>query len=425
MGQFDRKEKSQPKHGKPNDSGASKAPQRVPRGVGVPGWKGPGYTPKKKRQPVTAASLAPEPLKLEHTIPPGLEQKVLEIFRTTFPASNDFEELKPTLQKVNDARLRRDLEEAFGPDDYKEAYAIRWSPSRALGYAQILAWICVERAKDTCIEQLVGSADHRAVLKVVCFGGGAADMMAFSTLLRYLRPSEAAGKPAVPVPEVSEGLEALSISTTNDPAPILSLSLVDTADWTSVVSKLDQGLSNAPTLSKYASAAARTTNASFLRPGVVEHTFTRADALVCSTTDLRTTIGTAPALLTFMSTLNELYTTSMSRTTAFLSRITEATPKGSLLLVVDSPECHSGTASANAKEGEEKRKYPMSLPLDYALVPERRKESSREDSDDEKPPRAWEKIIDQPNVLNKLEESLKYPASLENLRFQVHLYKRV
>jgi 25S rRNA (uracil2843-N3)-methyltransferase len=349
---------------------------------------------------------------------------MLEVFRATFPASSDFEGLKPTLYKVNDALLRKDLDAAFGEEEHLEAYAIRWSPSRALGYAQLLAWICAERADDACIQQLVGSNQSRA--KVVCFGGGAAEIMAFSGLLRYSRLSEAAGKPNSPATEeVSDSLEALKISETSPTTPLLHLAHLDIADWTSVLSKLEQGLNTPPVLSKYASATARATNASFLGPGIVEHAFTRADVLDCTTEDLRAAIGSTPALLTLLSTLNDLYTTSMPRTTAFLKRVTEATPKDSLLLVVDTPGAHTEVTASNAEEEEEKRKYPMNLLLDFALVPKQKKTPGRKDGEDEESQPAWEKVLEKTSMSYKLREGLRYPGSLENLRFQVHLYRRL
>jgi len=318
-----------------------------------------------------------------------------------------------------------------------EAYAIRWSPSRALGYAQLLAWICAEKEDDACIQQLVGSVPSQSAAKVVCFGGGAAEIMAFSGLLRYSRPSEAAGKPNSPsTEEVSDSLEALKVSaaktttttttTTTNPTthPLLRLSHLDIADWTSVLSKLEQGLNTPPVLSKYASATARATNASFLEPGIVEHAFTRTDILNSSTEDLRATIGPAPALLTLMSTLNDLYTTSMPRTTDFLKKVTEAAPTGSLLLVVDTPGAHTEVTASNAEGEEEKRKYPMNLLLDFALVPKQRKTSGRKDDDVESRP-AWEKVVEKTSMSYKLREGLRYPGSLENLRFQVHLFRRL
>lgn len=435
MGRFDRKEKSQPKHGKPPSSGASKAPARIT--PGMPGWKGPGYIHKKKKPQQQSAgsgsAAASEPPKLDHVLPIELEQLMINVFRTTFPASNDFEALKPTLQEIKDALFRRDFDMAFGRADFLEAYAIRWSPSRALGYAQLMAWICEERADDACIQRLIGGEEEQKPAKVVCFGGGAAEILAFSGLLRHLRPSDAAGQPDSPSEDVSEDLQALSISEAASSAKLLDLHLIDTADWSSVLSKLQACLETPPTLSKYASAAARATNASFLSPGAVKHTFTRSDVLSCSTEDLRAAIGPDPALITLLFTLNELYTASMPRTTAFLLKLTEAAPSGSLLLVVDSPGSYSETAVGNAREGEEKKRYPMSWLMDYALVPKPKKkvadgEKKVADGDkggeDESAP-AWEKVISEDSVWYRLEEDLEYPVSLENMRFQIHVFKRV
>ncbi|GAB7326664.1 hypothetical protein MBLNU13_g10624t1 [Cladosporium sp. NU13] len=421
MGQFDRKKESQPKHGKPSSSGAYKGPPPLARGI-PEDRKGRGYTAPKKPRPQATPAATPEPPKLEHILPVDLEKRILEVYRATFPASNDFEALKPVLQEIRDALSRRDFVTAFGRDEYLEAFTIRWSPSRTFGYAQLLAWICTRRADDAYIKQLIGNVEHEIPTKVVCFGGGASEYMALSGLLRYLRSSEAAGKPQTTDGNISERLDALSISLSNDPSPLLQINLIDSADWTSVLSKLDQGLKTPPTLSKYASAAVRAANASFLRPGIAEHNFTRADVLDLSTEDLGAAVGSAPALLTLMSTLNELYTISMPRTTAFLRRLKEAAPKGSLLLVADSPGAYSEVTAANAKEGDEKRKYPMNMLLDYALLP---KQQNSDDSNEEQPERAWEKVIDEPSMVYKLDDALKFPVSLENLRFQVHLFKRV
>ena len=424
MGQFDRKKESQPKHGKPGASGAYKGPPPLARGI-PEDRKGRGYTPKKKpKQPATPVA-TPEPPKLEHILPVDLEKRTLEVFRTTFPASNDFEALKPILQEIKDALNAGDFDTAFGKGEYLEAYTIRWSPSRTLGYAQLLAWICTRLPGNSWIQRLAGGVDEQAAAKVVCFGGGASEFMAFSGLLRHLRASEAAGKPHTSDVEISKNMEALSVSSMNAKTPLLHFSLLDTADWTSVLAKLDHGLKMPPTLSKYASAAVRAANASFLLPGITEHTFTRADILSLSTEDLHAAIGTAPALITLMSTLNELYTISMPRTTAFLRRLNEATPKGSLLLVVDSPGAYSDVAAADAKEGDAKRKYPMNVLLDYALLPKVREGHDQDESDEEKSERAWEKVIDEPSMLYKLDDALKYPVSLENTRFQVHLFKRI
>lgn len=425
MGKYDRKAKSQPKHGKPSDSGASKAPPPLTRGY--PGWNGPTYLHKKKKKPQqpSAASGSAEPPRLDHVLPVELEQLMINVFRTTFPACNDFEALKPTLQEIKDALFRRDFDEAFGRAEFLEAYAIRWSPSRALGYAQLMAWVCDERADDACIQRLLGGDDEQRPARVVCFGGGAAEIMAFSGFLRHLRPLDAAGSPELPSEDVSKDLQSLAISESGSSPALLDLHLMDTADWSSVLSKLHKCLETPPTLSKYASTAARATNASFLSPGTVKHTFTRGDVLSCSTEDLRAAIGPDPALLTLLFTLNELYTASMPQTTSFLLRVTEAAPEGSLLLVVDSPGSYSEAAVGSAKEGEEKKKYPMSWLMDYALLPKPKKKAVDGEVGEEEPTCAWEKVISEDSVWYRLEEDLDYPVSLENMRFQIHVFKRV
>ena len=64
----------------------------------------------------------------------------------------------------------------------------------------------------------------------------------------------------------------------------------------------------------------------------------------------------------------------------------------------------------------------MNLLLDYALIP---KEQNQDDGDEKHPERAWEKVINEPNMVYKLDDALEFPVSLENMRFQVHLFKRM
>jgi 25S rRNA (uracil2843-N3)-methyltransferase len=61
-----------------------------------------------------------------------------------------------------------------------------------------------------------------------------------------------------------------------------------------------------------------------------------------------------PMLLTLLFTLNELYTSSIGKTTAFLLNLTATVKSGSLLLVVDSPGSYSETTVGTAA-----KKYPM------------------------------------------------------------------
>lgn len=435
MSKYERKAQSQRKHGPLPDSGASKAPIAPP--ARRPGDKGPSYVKKQvSRKPAPRPS-GPTSTIQEQLLPTELQQLVLDIFRDTFPASKDFETLKPVLQDIKDALFQRDFERAFGREEFLEAYAVRWSPSRTLGYANLLGWICGEKVKGAeWVKRLIGDGASgegseriaRQPAKVVCFGGGAAEVMAFAGLLRHLRSDAAGSPPPLSASEdVSESLSSLSISgagaaSTSEPPSLLDLHLVDTANWSSVTSKLHGGLVTPPTLSKYASAASRASNASFLSSRALNPIFTQANVLESSIEDLRSTIGPDPALVTLLFTLNELYQASIPKTTAFLIKLTAAAPKDSLLLVVDSPGSYSEITAGNVRSEEEKKTFPMHWLMDRALLP---KPAKKGDDDEVQVKAAWEKVVDEESRWYRLEEDLKYPVSLENMRFQVHLFKRV
>lgn len=437
MSKYERKEKSQRKH-IPSSSGASKSPATPPSNR--PGWKGPGFTKKASRptQPsqsgsqVNTASLQPQLLPLE------LQQLLLNIFRDTFPASQDFDALKPVLQEVKDALFQRDFERAFGKAEFLEAYAVRWSPSRALGYANVIAWLCEDVGRG--LRWVEGLLDRKETSNVVCVGGGAAEVMAFGAAMRYLRP-DLVGRPESGEVTASEdaanNLEKLSMSEGS--LRSLDLTLIDTADWSEVVGKLQAGLATAPILHKYASASARASNASFIAPEAMKTTFVKndvlrsgiqqEDAVTKSTPIWGLWDRSRPTLITLLFTLNELYSDSISKTTAFLLEITKHACKDSLLLVIDSPGSYSETSigsTAVDDEGAvvEKKKHPMHWLMEYALLGKFSGSRGNGEEGSEKEV-LWEKIYSEESRWFRLLEGLKYPVSLENMRFQIHLFKRL
>lgn len=401
MGQFDRKAQSQPKHGKPSDSGASRAPPPPPKTR--PLERGPGFkkkAPPKKPQPPKHGV----PTLQSNILPIELQQLVLDVFRAAFPF-DDFADLKPLLGQINEALLKGDFAEAFRTEEFREGYAIRWSPSRALVYANVLEQICDEHGDTPWVEQLLRGGDD-APARVLCFGGGAAEVMALAGVLRYRR-ADAAGKPA-------------DASSPSPPLlkPFLDLHLVDAADWSSVVSKLTTGLETPPELSKYASAAARARNAAFLSPQALRTTCTKTEVLDLTLEGLQSIFPPEITLVTLLFTLNDLYTTSIRRTTSLLRKLTAVVPTGCLLLVVDA---HNVSSTADGIDDGEAEAYPMSWLLDKAMLPTQVK------VDDELvPKREWEKLVGDTNRLFKFpEKGLSYPAGLENLKMQMHLFKRI
>ncbi|KAL9632297.1 MAG: hypothetical protein Q9164_005411, partial [Protoblastenia rupestris] len=117
-------------------------------------------------------------------------------------------------------------------------------------------------------------------------------------------------------------------------------------------------------------------------------------------------------LVTIMFTLNELYNTSTKATTRFLLGLTDVLAPGALLLVVDSPGSYSTVGVGEGKDKE--RRYPMGWLLDHTLL------ESASTGNVEK----WEKLEGCESRWSRL-KGLIYPLELEDMRYQLHLYRKV
>ncbi|KAJ4138684.1 hypothetical protein NW768_002538 [Fusarium equiseti] len=394
MGQFKRHAQSQPKHGKPLSSGASKAP--IPPPVNRPGWSGPTYlhkTPKRK----PAAVKEKNPIEQIQSLSIQHQQLILDTIRTSFPVVDDFNASIPVLREVREALEQKDYSKAFGTEEFKEAYTIRWSPSRALTTANVLAWICSEMSETVWVQQfLLGETPS----KIACIGRGGSDLLASVALLKHSHQSRLD--------------EVRSESASPDVSAMVDLNLIDNHDWSGIVTKLQHTLTTPPPLSKYATAKAKAANVSAIPPQILNPSLNQLNILESESTTLQ---GPSPALITLFFTLHEFYSISISKTTAFLSRLTSEAPKGSLLLIVDGPGAEVALPSKG--EGEQKR-YPLEWLLYQALLPPKSKESEEEAQP------AWKKLIGDGHEKEfKLPAGLRYPGSLENTRFQVHLLERL
>jgi 25S rRNA (uracil2843-N3)-methyltransferase len=399
MKKFKRSAQSQPKHGKPASSGASKAPVAPP--VRRPGWTGPSYLhkpAKKTPTPVKETSSIEQiqSLSVRH------QQLILDTIRTSFPAVDEFDTLKPVLREIREALEQKDYCKAFGSEEFLEAYTIRWSPSRALTIGNVLAWMCSEMNEAAWVQQFL---HNEKPSKIACFGRGGSDLLACVVLLKHSHESKL------------DGLPRLESSDHND-SVMVDLNLIDRHDWSDIVAKLQHTLTNPPPLSKYATEKARASNISAIPSQVINLTVNNLDILESDSTTLRAMIGSNPALITLFFTLHEFYSISISKTTAFLLRLTETAPKGSLLLVVDSLGAEVVLPGSSDK-GEEKR-YPLEWLLYQALLPPKSANSEAQGEP------VWRKLIDSGHEKEyKLPTGLRYPGSLENTRFQVHLLERL
>lgn len=367
----------------------------------------------------------------ESRVPAELQQQILNIYKHTFSGlvEEGTDALKPLLQEVKQALFERDFERAFGRQDYLEAYAIRWSPSRSLCYLSILIDLydhlsgtllfrsvidgtCLSR-DETGVED-AGQSGPKPVHHVACLGGGAAEVVAFGGLLRFLTQNPMQAVQNTGESCVTGHMEAMTISD-NPPFTRFGILLIDTAAWGHVIHQLSSTLTSPPPLSKYASASAKVSNTPLLPGGTLSATFQRANLLSMSASQLQDSLGQQPLLITLLFTLNELYTSSITATTAFLLSLTAAAGKGAVLLVVDSPGSFS-----EATVGKDKKKYPMQWLMDRTLLGEG--EGGGKGAEEGK---EWEKLVADESRWFRVPEELKYPISLENMRYQIHLFRRL
>lgn len=348
----------------------------------------------------------PSPTQAQSTASTKEQQRLLNIFSDAFKDVLLEDNFPALLQEIKQALFNRDFAVAFGREDYLEAYAARWSPTRALGYsavfrgirdhldqvsvqsndeltAAVQATAISEGGDDTAsaeprdeLTSLSISSPTTKTLKMLSVGGCAAEHVAFAS---YLHDSGSRG----------------------------TLTLLDSAPWSRVTSLLQTQLTTPPELSKYASAAAKASNKALLATAQLSTNFAQHDALSVSKEELQELVGTRPLVVTLLFTLNELYTNGgIGKTTKFLRTLGEVLPSGSMLLVADSPGSYS-----EAAVGKEKKRYPMQWLLNHTLVETDTKGCT------------WDCLESQDSVWFRLPEGLSYPIQLENMRYQMHVYQ--
>ena len=301
-------------------------------------------------------------------LPLEMQQIVLDHFRQAFVFEST-DALKAVVQQVKGHLYNRDFSAAFGRQAYLEAYAFRWSATRALAYADIFS--------QPELRLILQKPAHgiQSASRVVCIGGGA-------------------------------GAEVVALAAALHDPPV-EVTALDIADWQAVFAKLNNCLTMPLSLSKYASEDIRMAKSSLVDSNQFHLKFIQQDILDCKDEALKD-LMTGAGLCTIMFTLNELFTSSISKTTAFLLRLTDAMEPGSSLLVVDSPGSYSEVSMG--KDGETKQ-YPMKWLLNHALL--------------NVTGGKWEKVIEDDSRWFRVDAKLKYGIDLENIRYQIHLYKRL
>jgi 25S rRNA (uracil2843-N3)-methyltransferase len=331
---------------------------------------------------------------IDNSLPLELQQEILGVFRRAFTFDDD-KVLKSTVQEVKGHLFQRDFIRAFAKPEYLDAYALRWSAGRALGYCSILlhddlqeVWTCYrDNASIEPSSSILESGEkfsHASAFKVVSIGGGGgAEVVACAATARVL-------------------------SLTHS----MQVHVVDIADWSECLRKVEAALDTPPILSPYASESVKAANKAFTRKEAFSTTFSQQDILGATQAELNALLEDVH-LCTIMFTLNELFTTSLAKATAFLLALTEAIPLNSWLLVVDSPGSYS-----EVKLGSSTKQYPMKWLLDHTLL--------ELTGGEEKNNRKWKKLVgDDSRWFRLTQRDMKYPIELENMRYQIHLYQRV
>ncbi|KIH88048.1 hypothetical protein SPBR_07371 [Sporothrix brasiliensis 5110] len=359
----------------------------------------------------------------QKTLSHSLQQDLLDVFRRALAPALASPRLNEALQAVKQALFERDFAGAFGTVDdggskkdeppgtqtdedvdgsiKKEgksvtfavasptseaipppldAYAARWSPTRALCYASILCSPVVQEhwsaASGSGTEtETETETETKPALRMVAIGGGAAEIVAFGAMLT----SGEAGADAAG-----------------------DLVLVDSGPWASVVGRLRSSMVEARSDGRVPA---------LVEPANRFNVDVRwRDILKVDDEEMGKMIGGSAAdkvttLITLFFTLNELFTAGgLGAAATFLLRLTAAAPPGTALLVVDSPGSYAEMAV-----GSQARKYPMRWLLDKFLL---------QDAE------GWDKVHEDEATWFRLSASLSYPIRLEDMRYQMHLYVR-
>lgn len=403
--------------------------------------------PKSKASDEQSESRQPKQ-KPRQQIPIQLQQTILNVFRDSFPDHNS-DGLQQSIQELKGYLFNRDFEKTFGRQDLLTAYAIRWSPSRALAYLEIFSDL---KLTSRCINQLEGSSSANADeetqslsdeseapavrsggsrssqqprsshpppdsmdinrLNLVCIGGGSgSEILALAGYSNYLNSKrDLAKEDAKDDDEAAENIPKLSFD----------IRILDIADWSYVVTKLFAGATSIPPLSKYSSLSAAS-RSPLIESSSFNMSFTQQDVLKAEVEQLALVFQDV-RLVTILFTLNELYSVSINKTTSFLLALTYLMDPGSFLLVVDSPGSYSNVnidKGSKQPSGAPEKKYPMSWLLDHTLLESSNTGSSVNTAEGVQ----WEKLVSIDSKWFRLPSDLKYSLDLEDMRYQLHLYR--
>ncbi|KAI4248614.1 MAG: hypothetical protein L6R42_009232 [Xanthoria sp. 1 TBL-2021] len=443
--------KSKPK---PNPKTKSSTPSKNPKSTPITAHPPP--TPNPTPNPTTN----PKP---PYSLPPNLHQNILTTFSTAFSHRlREVPKLKADIQVVKGFLFNREFEKAFADEGFLEAYVVRWSAVRAVAYVGVFG----EGGLGGVLRGGGGKKKGRG--KVVCFGGGAgAEVVALGGLVGWRGVEGGGGGEGVGEGDGGgkdgdeDGEDGDQGGGQGEVVKGWDIVVLDIAPWASGLSKLETAITTSPissspaTSNSNSNSTTTTANGPLIHPANFNLTFQQCDILDMSSRQLKDLCQDAK-MVTLMFTLNELYSISIAKTTKTLLDLTGCVEKGCLLVVVDSPgsystlalnhnstgasgnvsrsdeekELTSGGGSEKEKEKQkEVKKYPMKWLLDHTLLEVAKDGGGDERKDDGEGEgeggKRWEKMHSEDSRWCRLREELKYPIALEDMRMQVHVYRRL
>ncbi|KUL88748.1 hypothetical protein ZTR_05166 [Talaromyces verruculosus] len=371
------------------------------------------------------------------SILPDVQQLLLNVFKHalfTSPSTSTNEgseclegereeekNISTQIQQLKTHLYNRDFESAFAgaSPSLLRAYALRWSASRSLAYCGLFKGV-VDCALDSDSQAQDGEEEDVGVL---CIGGGAgAEIVALAGAWRVIQDESTRN---ATVESTVEGVESLSlIETTAQKRKRrrMAITAIDIAEWSDVVSRLTAAI-HSPGV-----PGTKICVAPLIRgqeDESIDISFQKMDVLSLSEEDLKSLLQ-RQRVISLMFTLNELFSTSISKTTQLLLRMTDISSPGTILMVVDSPGSYSTLSFAKNESSEtqqqQQRQYPMKFLLDHTLL-------SVADG-------SWEKLVSQDSrwfrkdANHKLHYNVDLEGGqgfirLEDMRFQIHVYRRL
>lgn len=352
----------------------------------------------------------------------------MDVFSTAFGERLiDVGKLRDDIQALKGFLFHREFDKAFGDEDALEAYSVRWSAVRAVAYAGLFMEAgCLGEGLRVRAGQ--GGKERR---KVVCLGGGAgAEVVALGAMGRW----GGSGQDGEERDYGSNGEDGDMDGGRNDGLEVM---VVDIAPWSSVLSKLSSSITTPPipTLPE----SSQHIQEPLAPQGKLAVTFKQCDIFSMQHQEMQDLCHEAK-LVTLMFTLNELYSISIAKTTKMLLDLTEYVERGCMIVVADSPGSYSTLALNGGKDEKEKdgaskddekereKRYPMKWLLDHTLLEvasDEGRSTTGGGGGKGEGTKQWEKVYSEDSRWFRLREELRYPIALEDMRMQVHVYRRL